>query len=130
MKWIQRPFASPAIGAARNVKDGLRYDPSAPQQWAQKLQKQGNPNEIDRKNSDEAIDAKLFSDPPARRRNELRACNRYVCKGERCNNDARPAESTDRSVSTLRSQTNRIFFSGTCRARTNCIGLSSVFCDD
>src|SRR6516165_7417687 len=99
------------IGISSETKNGLPHRPSAPQKRSQKLKDQKDPDQVDNEYTNQAIGAELFSDPAARRRNELRPCDRNIYKRDRSDEHTRLTDCADRLVCTFRGQTNRIFLS-------------------
>src|SRR5215468_4096200 len=100
-------LCGPAVGVTNETKNRRPNDPSAPQEWSQKLQDQKKPNQIDGKNPDEAIATELFGNPPARRCNELRPRDRNIRKRDRSGDYCRFADGTYGFVCALRGGAKR-----------------------
>src|SRR5450631_3381881 len=104
---------------ASETKNGLPDRLSAPQKRPQELKTQKDSNPIDCEDANGSVGAELFSDPPSRRRNELRPCDRHIYKRDRGDAHSRLTNSTDRFVCTFCGQTNRALLNDFCRTHPN-----------
>src|SRR5262249_4773253 len=96
------------MSVASEAENGLPDDSSEPQKRPQELKNQKNADQIDGEDASDAIAAEPFGDPAARRCDELRPCDRKVCKCHWSDEHTRFAYRTNCFVSAFSGDTDRI----------------------